>query len=135
MWWRSNSQLAQLSRDHVRLGEQTGAQKVRERAGVDGIRLHPPGGDRLRVPRMGQVQLDPLRLEQVRDPLPAEGGLERNPPLPTQLREDRAQHLRVVRHPAREQLQTLLVESRNMRGPTVKVDADVDHGRLLPILS
>jgi hypothetical protein len=46
------AQLAQLARRHVGLGEQIGAQKVGERARVDGVRLHPRGGDRLRVPRM-----------------------------------------------------------------------------------
>ena len=73
------------------------------------------------------MKLDPLVLEQVSEPLPAEGGLERDPRFPSQLGEDGAQRLRVVRHPAREQLQTVLVEGGEVRGPAVEVDADVDH--------
>jgi hypothetical protein len=125
------AQRAQLSRCHIGLGEQVGAQKVGERARVDGVRLHPRGCDRLRVPRMGQVELDPLALEQVCQPLPPEGGLESDPRLPSQLREERAQRLRVIAHPTREQFQALLVEGGNVRGPAVKIDADVDHGGLL----
>ena len=73
---------AQLSRRDVGLGEQIGAQQVGERARIDGVGLHPRGGDRLRVPRMGRVELDPLTLEQVCQPLPPESGLERDPRLP-----------------------------------------------------
>jgi hypothetical protein len=80
---------------------------------------------------MGEVELDPLGLEQICQPLPAEGGLERDLRLPSQLREDRPQRLRVVRHPAREQLEALLVEGSNVRGPAMKVDADVDRSGLL----
>ena len=95
------------------------------------VRLHPRGGDRLRVPRMSEVELDPLGLEQVGEPLPAEGGLERDLRVRAQLGEDGAQRVRVVRHPAREQLETLLVEGGDVRGPAMEVDADVDHGGLL----
>jgi hypothetical protein len=131
IWWRKLPELAQLTRRDVGLGEKVGAQEVRERACVDGVRLHPRGGDRLGVPRMGQVEPDPLGFEEVGEPLPAEGRLECDPCFPSQLREDRAQRLRVVRDPAREQLQAILVESGDMRGPAVKVDADLDHGGLL----
>jgi hypothetical protein len=124
-------QLAQLARRHVGLGEQVGAQEVGERACVDGVRLHARGGDRLRVARMGEVELDPLALEQVGQPLPAEGGLESDPRFPSQLGEEGAQRFRVIRHPAREELQALLVEGGNVRGPAMEVDADVDHGGLL----
>jgi hypothetical protein len=54
-----------------------------------------------------------------------------DPRLPAQLREESAQRLRVVRDPAREQLQALLVESGNVRAPAMQIDADVDHGGLL----
>jgi Berberine and berberine like len=75
----------------------------------------------------------PLGLEQVRQPLPAESGLECDPRLPSQLGEERAQRLRIIPHPTREQLQTLLVEGGDVRGPAVEVDADVDHGRLAAV--
>lgn len=100
-------------------------------ARVDRVGLHPRSGDRLRVARMGKMKLDPLNLEQVSKPLPTEGSLERDPRLASQLREDRAQSLRIVRHPTREQLQALLIESGHVRSPPVQVNADVDHGRLL----
>jgi hypothetical protein len=77
---------------------------MRERARVDRVRLDPGRRDRLSLPRMRQMQLDPLRLEQIRQPLPPERGLERDPRLTTQLGEDRAQRLRLVRHSTRKQL-------------------------------
>jgi hypothetical protein len=125
------SQLAKLRRRHVRLRKQIGAQQMSERARVDSVGLHPRGDDRLRMARVGQVELDPLGIEEVCEPLPAEGRLERHPRLPSQLREDGTQRLRVVRDPTREQLQALLVEGSHVRGPAVEVDADVDHGGLL----
>jgi hypothetical protein len=75
-------QLPQLPRRDVGLRKEIGAQQVGERARVDGVGLHPRGGDRLRVPRMGEVELDPLALEQVGKPLPAEGGLQGDPRFP-----------------------------------------------------
>jgi hypothetical protein len=80
---------------------------------------------------MSEVELDPLTLEQVREPLPAEGGLECDLRLASQLGEDGTQRPRVVRQPAREQLQTLIVERGDVRGPAMQVDPDVDHGGLL----
>jgi hypothetical protein len=75
---RQLSQLSQLAGRDVGLGQEIGAQQVSERACIDGIRLHPCGRDHLRVPRISEVELDPLALEQVRQPLPAEAGLERD---------------------------------------------------------
>jgi hypothetical protein len=69
---------------------------------------------------MGELELDPLGLEQVCGATPS-----------SQLGEDRAQRLRIVSHPAREQLQALLVEGGNVRGPAMKVYADIQHGGLL----
>jgi hypothetical protein len=124
-------QLAQLARSDVGLREQIRAQQMRERARVDGVGLHPRGGDRLGLPRMSKMELDPLRLEQVRQPLPAKGRLECDLGVISQLSKDRTKRLRVVRHPSREQLETLIIEGSNVRGPAVKVDADVHHGGLL----
>jgi hypothetical protein len=80
---------------------------------------------------MGEVELDALRLEQVCQPLPAEGASSATFASPPSCAKIARSASGVVRHPAREQLQTLLVEGGNMRGPAVKVDADVDHGGLL----
>ncbi len=124
-------QLTQLARSDVGLGQQIGAQQVRKGARVDRVSLHPRRGDRPRLPRMSKMELDPLGLEQVGEPPPTKGGLQRNPRFSAQLREDRAQHLRLVRHPPREQLQTLFVESGNVRAPAMQVNADVDHDALL----
>jgi hypothetical protein len=65
------------------------------------------------------MQLDPFALEQVRQPLPPERRLQRDPRLPAQLREDRAQRLGVVRYTAREHFQPLLIEGRNVRTPAM----------------
>jgi hypothetical protein len=48
----------------------------RRSARVDGVSLHPRGRDHLGVARMGEVELDPLRVEQICEPSPAEGDLE-----------------------------------------------------------
>jgi hypothetical protein len=58
------AQVAQLARRHIGLGQQIGAQQVGERAGVDGVGLHPRGGDRLGAQRVGKVQLVAVVLEQ-----------------------------------------------------------------------
>jgi hypothetical protein len=84
---------------------------------------------------MSEVELDPLTLEQVREPLPAEGGLECDLRLASQLGEDGTQRPRVVRQPAREQLQTLIVERGDVRGPAMQVDPDVATAVSFPILS
>src|SRR6266581_4446181 len=76
---------------------------------------------------MGEVQLVALLLEQVGEPLPAVGRLERDLQLTAELGQDRLQRLRLVRDPAREQLLTLLVEGGDLRALAVEIDANVDH--------
>jgi len=94
------AQVSQLARCDVGLREQIGAQQVRERARVDGVRLHARRRDRLRLTRMSKVELDPLRLQEICQPLPPVSSLERNPSLSAQLGEDRAKRLRVIHHPS-----------------------------------
>src|SRR5205814_5739208 len=77
--------------------------------------------------RMREVQLVALLLEQVGEPLPAVGRLERDLQLAAELGQDRFQRLRVVRDSTREQLPALLVESGALRALAMEFDADVDH--------
>jgi hypothetical protein len=84
---------------------------------------------------MSKVKLDPLSVEQIQQPLPTERGLERDPRFPSQLHEDRAQYIRIVPHPAREQLDPLLVEGRNVRGPAMQVDRTNTTTVSFPLLS
>src|SRR5262249_57679718 len=56
-----------------------GAEEGRARARVGRVVLRRRRRDRLRLARTREGQLDPLRLEQVRQPLPPKRGLERDP--------------------------------------------------------
>jgi hypothetical protein len=95
------AQIAQRARRDVGLGQQIGTQQVREGPGVDGVGLHPRGGDRLGPERMREMQLVAGVLEQIGEPL-----------------------LRIVDDPAREQLPPVLVQRRDMRALAVQVDTD-----------
>ena len=72
------AQVTQLRRGDVRLGQQAGAQQVRERLGVDRVGLHPGGGDRPGPQRVREVHVKPGVLEQLREPFPAVGRLKRD---------------------------------------------------------
>ena len=72
------AQVAQLGRGDVRLGQQPGAQQVRERLGVDRVGLHARGGDRPGPQRVREVHVKAGVLEQLGQPLPAVGRLERD---------------------------------------------------------
>jgi hypothetical protein len=87
---------------------------MRQRARVDGVGLDPCRGDRLGPERMGQVQLVAVVLEQVGQPLPAVGRLERDLGLAVELAEQRHERIGVVDDPAREQLAAALVERRDV---------------------
>src|SRR5437899_8110558 len=76
---------------------------------------------------MGEVQLVALLVEQVGEPLPAVGRLERDLELAAELGQDRLQRLRVVRDSTREQLRPLLVQSSDLRALAMEIDTDVDH--------
>jgi hypothetical protein len=117
----------------VGLGEEISAQHMGQRACVDGVRLHPRGGDRPRVPANEQDGARSAEPQAGLAATPNQNRLEGRPRIPSQLGEDRAQGVRVIRHPTREQLEPALIESSNMRAPAVQVDADVDHGGLLSL--
>ena len=72
------AQIAQLGRGDVRLGQQPGAQQVRERLGVDRVGLHPRGGDRPGAQRVREMHVIAGLLEQLGQPLPAVGRLQRD---------------------------------------------------------
>jgi hypothetical protein len=121
------TQVTQLTRSDIRLRQQVGAEQVGKRARVDRVRLHARSRDRLRAQRMRETQLVPLLLEQIGEPFPAVGRLERDLQLAAQLSKDRLQRLRLVDHPAREQLRPGLVERGDLRALAMEIDADVDH--------
>src|SRR5512142_2545437 len=54
------------------------AQQVRQGLGVDRVGLHPGGGDRAGPERVREVQVIAGFLEQLREPLPAVGRLQRH---------------------------------------------------------
>jgi hypothetical protein len=60
------------------------------------------------------MQLAAVVLEQLRQPLPAVGRLQRELRLPTQLVEQFAEPLRIVDEPARAQLPAVLVDDRDL---------------------
>lgn len=120
-------QVTQLARRDVGLRQQVGAQQLRQRARIDGVGLHARRRDRLRAQRMRQVQLAPLGLEQLREPLPAVGRLQREASVLTELAEQFTEALGVVDQPAREQLLAGLVDDRDVRALAVQLDSDVNH--------
>jgi hypothetical protein len=121
------AQIAQLPRGDVGLRQQIGAQQVRQRARVDGVGLHPRGGDRLGPQGVREVQLIARALEQVGQPLPAVGRLERDPGLAVdslqQLQEDGG----VVDDSARKHLSAVRVDHRDVGALAMQVDTDRIH--------
>jgi hypothetical protein len=63
---------------------------------------------------MREMQLAAVALEQLGEPLPTVGRLQREPRLPTQLSEQFAEQLGIVDQPAREHLPTILVNDRDV---------------------
>jgi hypothetical protein len=92
------TQVTQLARGDVRLRQQIGAQQMGERARVDRVCLHACRGDCLRAQRVREVQLMSLLFEQVGEPFPAVGRLERDLQLAAQLGEDRLQRVTDIHH-------------------------------------
>jgi len=121
------AEIAQLARSDVGLRQQIGTQQLRQCARVNGVGLHPRRRDRLRAQRMRQMQLAALGLEQLGQPLPPVGGLEREPVVVAQLAEQLAEALGVVDQPPRQQLLAALVNHRDMRALAMQVNPDVHH--------
>jgi hypothetical protein len=76
--------------------------------------------------RVDQVRLQVEPVEQVGQPAPAVGGLERDRGARRQPAEDRDQLGGVVGQVAVEQLRAVLVQQRHLRALAVHVHADVD---------
>jgi hypothetical protein len=108
------AQVAQVAWGDVGLGQQIGAQQLRERARVDRVGLDPRGRDRLRAQRVRQMQLAALMLEQLCQPLPAIRRLQRELGLLTELAQQLAEALAVVDQPTRQQLVAVLVDDRDV---------------------
>jgi hypothetical protein len=76
---------------------------------------------------MRQVQLATIVLEQLGQPFPAVGRLQREPRVLTQLAEQLAKQPGIVDQPAREQLPAVIVNDRDVRALAMQVDSDVNH--------
>jgi len=118
------AQIAQLTRSDVGLRQQIGAQQLRQRARIDRVGLHPRRSDRLRAQRMREMQLAALALQQLRQPLPTVGRLERELRVRTQLAQQLAEAIRVVDEPAREHLLAVLVDRCDVRALAMQVNPD-----------
>jgi hypothetical protein len=92
------------------------------------------GGDRLRPERVREVHVVAGLLEQLGQPLPPVGGLERHV-RGVGVAEQLLERAWVVDDAARECQLPVLVDDRDLRAPAVQVDADptrrVTHGRYL----
>jgi len=78
---------------------------------------------------MGEVDVVAGLLEQVGEPLPAVGRLERYV-RPVGVAEQLPERIRVVDDPPRERKLPVLVNDRDLRAPAVQVDADQRVGLL-----
>lgn len=76
---------------------------------------------------MREMQLAALVLEQLGEPLPTLGRVQREPGVRTQLVEQFAEQLGIVDEPAREQLPAVLVNDRDVRALAMQVDSDVNN--------
>jgi hypothetical protein len=113
------AQVAQLGRGDVRLWPQPGAQKVRKRLGVDRVGLHASGGDRPRAQRVREVHVVAGLLQQLGQPLPAVGRLERHVRA-RGIAEQTAERVAVVDDPTRERQLAVLVDDSDLRAPAVR---------------
>jgi hypothetical protein len=111
------TQVAQLRRGDVRLGQQTGAQQVRERLGVDRVCLHPGGGDRPGPQRVREVHVKAGVLEQLGEPFPAVGRLQRDM-RSLWVAEQFGDRLASGRDPFGERQLSVLVNDRDLRAPS-----------------
>jgi hypothetical protein len=115
------------------LGQQVGAQQVRQGSGVDLVVLEPGRGDRFAAARVHQVGLQAEFLQQVGQPAPAIGGLEGDRCARRQPAKQRSQLGGVVGQVAVGELRATLVDERDLGALAVHVYADVDaHQGLLP---
>jgi hypothetical protein len=121
------AQIPELARGDIRLRQQVGAQQVRQRPRVDRVGLHARRCDRLGAQRMRQMQLAAAILQQLRQPLPTVGGLQREGRLVPELGDHLLEDIGVIDDPTRQHLHATLVDGRDMRALAMQVDTDVNH--------
>jgi hypothetical protein len=130
------SGLADLGRGDPGFGQQVRPQKVGERPGVDGIVLHPAGGDRPGRERVGHMGRDPGIGEEVGEPAPPvrrlEDDLER---LGFELAKDPPKRAWLVREASLQDDAPGLVEGDDVGELAVQVDAEVHHGLGLHLIA
>src|SRR3954447_24356238 len=76
---------------------------------------------------MREMQLAILVLEQLGQPLPAVGRLQRELRIGAELADQLAEHLLVVEQPPRHRLAAGLLDHGDLRALAVQVDSDVNH--------
>jgi hypothetical protein len=73
------------------------------------------------------VQLAAAVLQQLRQPLPPIGGLQRERRLTPELGDHLLKDVGVVDDPTRQHLRAALVDRRDMRALAMQIDTDVNH--------
>jgi hypothetical protein len=117
-----------LGRCDPRLREQVRAEQVSKGPGIHGIVLHPRRGGRLGGERVGHVSRDAGVGEQIGEPTPAEGGLERDlERLVVQLPEDAEHLVGAGRDAPVEDRLTSLIQRHDVCDLAMQVHTDVDH--------
>ena len=117
------------------LGQQIRPQQLGQGRRIDLVVLQPRRGDCLAAAGMNQVRLQLQLLEQIDQPTPAVGGLERHRRAWRQRAKDRQQLGRVVGQVAVAQLITSGVHDGDLGALAMHVHADLDtHQGLLPEL-
>jgi hypothetical protein len=125
-----SEQIAQPRRSDASLGEQPGAQQMREPGRVDRVGLHPGSGYRPGPERVREMHVKAGVLEQFRESLPAVGRLQRDV-RDVGVAEQLADRLASGRDPLRERQLAVLADDRDLRAaavqsmPTHRVGLDV----------
>jgi hypothetical protein len=115
------------------LGQQVGAQQLGQGVGIDLVVLEPGRGDLLAAAGMNQMRFQFQLLEQIDQPTPAVGGLERHRGARWQRAKDRHQLRRIVGNVAVALGDAGVIQHRDLRALAVDVHPDLDtHQGLLP---
>jgi hypothetical protein len=126
-------QLADLLGRDPGLGQQISTQQLRQRGRIHLVVLQPGRGDRLAAAGMDQVRLQLQLLQQLDQPPPAVGGLQRHRGARRQRAKDRHQLGRIVGEVAVALLDAGVVHDGDLGTLAVHVHPDVDtHVGLLP---
>jgi hypothetical protein len=122
---QQGAQIADVLRRDPRLSQQVGAQQLRQRLRVDLVDLQPGRGDRFAAGGVDQVRLELEVVEQVGQPTPAVGGLERHRGAGRHNAKDGGQLGRVVGEVAVALDATGVVDEGDLGALAVHVHADV----------